>query len=311
MKNGIVVLGTIFIDIKGYPLGAYIPTGRNAGRVEEVHGGVARNVVEDIANLELRPTFISLVDGSDTGEAVIKKLGNHKVNTKYIRTSPDGMGIWLVIFDNTGDVSASISKRPDLSPIDDILDEYGDEIFRDCDSIALEFDMEKSTVKRVIEYANKYNKEIYALVSNMSIAIQRRDLLKHTGCFICNQQEAGIFFSENYDDKTPSEMQKLLREKVMLAGIRKMVVTLGSDGAVYADEKGDSGYVPAIKTDVIDTSGAGDSFFAGVCAGLTYGKSLKEACEIGTRLAASVIASGENVCPRFSPEEFGFDAPED
>ena len=38
---------------------------------------------------------------------------------------------------------------------------------------------------------------------------------------------------------------------------------------------------------------------------ITYNKTVGEACVIGTRLAASVIASRENVCPRFRPEEFG------
>lgn len=43
---GIVVIGAVFVDIKGYPLSTYIPGGRNAGRIEQVHGGVSRNVVE-------------------------------------------------------------------------------------------------------------------------------------------------------------------------------------------------------------------------------------------------------------------------
>ena len=55
---GIVVLGAVFVDIKGYPSDVYIPGGRNAGRVEQMHGGVSRNIVEDIANVELQPTFI-------------------------------------------------------------------------------------------------------------------------------------------------------------------------------------------------------------------------------------------------------------
>ncbi|MFR9098564.1 MAG: hypothetical protein ACLVI9_01575 [Anaerostipes hadrus] len=38
-------------------------------------------------------------------------------------------------FDHEGDVVASISKRPDHGPIEHILDEYGDEIFKDADSI--------------------------------------------------------------------------------------------------------------------------------------------------------------------------------
>ena len=193
----IVVMGAVFVDIKGYPLSSYIPGGRNAGRVVQVHGGVSRNIVEDIANVELRPTFVSLVDNTSAGADIVKKLQSHKVDTRYIRTTPDGMGMWLAIFDNTGDVTASISKRPDLSPIADILDEQGDEIFSQADSILLEIDMEKDIVKRTFALAEKYRKPVYAVVSNMSIAIERRDFLRSVHCFICNQQEAGILFSEN------------------------------------------------------------------------------------------------------------------
>ena len=105
---GIVVIGAVFVDIKGYPLSTYIPAGRNAGRIEQVHGGVSRNVAEDIANVELRPTFVGLVDDTGMGQDVIDKLDNHKVNTKYIQKVPDGMGTWLAIFDNDGDVHAAI-----------------------------------------------------------------------------------------------------------------------------------------------------------------------------------------------------------
>ena len=46
---------------------------------------------------------------------------------------------------------------------------------------------------------------------------------------------------------------------------------------------------------------------AGVAIGMTYGKTLAEACEIGAHLAASVIMTSENVCPRFQPAELGLD----
>lgn len=302
---GIVVLGAVFVDIKGYPLGQYIPGGRNEGRVLEVHGGVARNVVEDIANVELRPTFISLVDYSGTGLGVLEKLEKHKVDTRYMRKTPDGLGTWLAVFGADGDVVAQISKRPDLGPVLDILQEHGDEIFSQADSIALEFDMDKDIVKAVLRYAKKYGKEVYAVVSNMSIAAQRRDLLKDVGCMVCNVQEAGLLFSEDYDSLTPEEMVEEIAQKVAAAQIPRMVVTMGGDGAVYASQAGEKGYVPARKVHVVDTTGAGDSFFAGVAMGLTYGKTLREACEIGTRLAGAVICSKENVCPRFMPSEFG------
>ena len=58
---------------------------------------------------------------------------------------------------------------------------------------------------------------------------------------------------------------------------------------------------------MVNATGAGDAFCAGVVIGLTYGKSLPEAIEIGSQLAASVITSQENVCPRFMPRELGID----
>ena len=106
---GIVVIGTVFVDIKGFPDDVYSPTGRNAGRVETVHGGVGRKVAEDIANVELRPTLVSMVDDTAAGDEVLRKLRKHKVNTDYVVACPDGMGIWLAVFDNTGDLAGSIS----------------------------------------------------------------------------------------------------------------------------------------------------------------------------------------------------------
>ena len=304
---GIVVIGAVFVDVKGYPDGAFLPTGRNAGRVEQIHGGVGRNVVEDIANCELRPTFVSLVDETGTGSDVLRKLNSHKVNTDYIRSTRDGMGTWLAIFDNDGDVAASISKRPNLMPIAEILDQQGDEIFRDADSIIIEIDIDKEIVKRTFKLAEKYQKRVYAVVANMSIALERRDFLRSISCFVCNLQEAGILFTEDFSEKTPEEMVPILAGKVQAARIPGMIVTMGSQGAVYANLAGENGFCPARKVDVKDTTGAGDSFCAGAAIGLTYGKSLREACEIGTHLAASVIVTTENVCPRFLPRELGLD----
>ena len=306
---GIVIIGAVFVDIKGYPLSTYIPGGRNAGRVEQVHGGVCRNVAEDIANVELRPTFVSLVDDTGSGQDVIDKLAKHKVNTRYIEKVPDGMGTWLAVFDNDGDVCAAISKRPDTTPLTKLLEEKGDEIFADCDGIAFELDLEKATVKQILRYAKKYNKKVYAAISNMSIAMERRAFLQEIDCFVCNQQEAGLLFSDEYDHMAPEEMCRTLAANVHSANIPCMVVTMGGEGAVYARSDGESGVVPAKKVDVIDTTGAGDAFFAGTVIGLTYGKTLPEACEIGSRLAASVICTAENVCPRFRPLEFGLNIP--
>ena len=303
----IVVIGATFVDIKGFPTEVYVPTGRNVGYIEYIHGGVARNVVEDIANIELRPTFVGMVDDTPLGDDVIVKLKNHKVNTDYILKRPNGMGTWLAVFDNNGDVAGSISQRPDLLPLNGLLDEKGDEIFSQADSIVMEADLDKSTVKRVFQLAEKHQKKVYAVVSNMNLVAQRRDFLQKFDCFICNQLEAGILFADDYSEKSAVEICDIISEKVTRGNIPSMIVTLGAQGAVYADSKGNKGICPARKVHVKDTTGAGDAFCAGVTIGLTYGKSMEAAIEIGSYLAASVITSSENVCPRFLPREVGLD----
>lgn len=305
----IVVIGTAFVDIKGFPEGEYIPAGRNAGRVEYIHGGVARNVVEDIANMELRPTYLGIVDDTPLGAEVLQCLKNHKVNTDYVLTIPDGMGLWLAVFDHNGDVAGSISKRPDAYPILGVLEEHGDEIMSHAESVVIQVDLHKDIIKKTFELAEKYGVKAYALVSNMSIAVERRDFLQKFDCFICNEQEAGLLFLEDYSNTIPEEMEMILKDKVKRAKIPSMVVTLGAKGAVYADQQGNSGYCPARKIHVKDTTGAGDAFCAGVVSALTYGRDLAGAVEVGTLLAASVITTSENVCPRFQPEELGLTYP--
>ena len=223
------------------------------------------------------------------GEDVIRKLDRHKVNTKYMKKVKNGMGTWLAVFDHEGDVVASISKRPDHKPIEQILDEHGDEIFKDADSIVIEIDIDREIVKKTFHYAEKYKKKVYAIVSNMTIAIERRDFIRRTECFVCNQQEAGILFSEDYEEMSAEELSKVLSERIQSAKIPKMVVTMGGEGAVYADQNGESGVYPALKVDVVDTTGAGDSFTGALCYSLGSGADIKSSVELASVCAAKTV----------------------
>ena len=303
----IVVVGNVFVDFKGFPEGIYIPAGRNAGKVEIVHGGVGRNVAEDIANVELRPRFVSMVDNTAQGAEVLRNLQNHKVDTRFVSIVPDGMGIWLAVMDHNGDVVGSISKRPNMDPMLKLIREHGDEIFADATSVVIEVDIDKDVAKETFRFAEKYSIPTYALVANMSIALQRRDLIKRTACFICNLQEAGIFFADDFSYLAPEAMAAELKKRIVAAGLNSMVVTMGDEGAVWAEAAGGFGVCPSTQVQVCDTTGAGDAFCAGVSIGLSYGKDLAEACIIGTRLATATITVPESVCPRFLPQELGLE----
>ena len=301
----IVVVGCVFVDIKGYPSRTYIPGGRNAGKVRYVHGGVCRNVAEDLGNLGLEPVFLSLVEPTGAGEDVLIRLQEHGVDTRLMRKVPDGMGTWLAVFDNNNDVCASISHRPDLMPLLPLLQQAGNILFPAADSVLLELDLDEPVVEEIYRLKAKYGTRVYAAVSNINIALERRAFLQQTDCFVCNRQEAGVLFSVDFEGQEPEALARMLSRLVIGAEIPAIVVTLGADGAVWADLNEKFGTCPAQQVPVADTTGAGDAFFSGVAAGLTYGKTLPEACCIGIRLASSVICSLENTCPHFLPSEFG------
>ena len=303
----IVVVGNVFVDFKGFPEGAYLPAGRNAGRVEIVHGGVGRNVAEDIANVGIPPRFVSMVDNTAQGAEVLRNLQGRRVDTKYVSVVPDGMGIWLAVMDHTGDVVGSISKWPKMDAMLKQLEEQGDKIFEDATSLVIEIDIDQEVAEAACRFAEKHGVPVYALVANMSIALQRRDLIQKTSCFICNQQEAGIFFMADFSELGLAEMAEELQRRIQAAGLQAMVVTMGALGAVWAEADGQYGVCPAVPVQVCDTSGAGDAFCAGVSVGLSYGKSLQEACEIGSRLASATITVPESVCPCFRPQELGLE----
>lgn len=299
------VIGAVFVDIKGFPRDKYVPTGRNVGRVEYVHGGVARNVAEDIANIGMPCTYLGIVDDTPLGEAVVRRLEQHGVDTRYMLTVPDSMGTWLAVFDENGDLAGSISKRPDLMPILGLLNEKGDEIFSQLEAAVLEVDIDIELVEKVVELAKKHGTKLYGVVSNIMIARERMALLRSLECLICNQLESGVFFGGDYNACTREELRDILAEKIEQEQMHSMVVTMGENGAVFARCDGEKGMCCAHKVVVADTTGAGDSFCAGVTVGMTAGKTMLESLEMATTIAAAVIQSYDNVCPCYELNAFG------
>ena len=236
---------------------------------------------------------MSLVDKTGIGIDVKGRLERRGIHTGYMRSTDDGMGTWMAIFDRTGELCANISKRPNLLPIRDILVEHGDEIFTWADSVLLERDMEEEIAAETFRLAEKHGVPVYIVISNIELAMERMKYVRKAECFICNRLEAQTLLGEQVDN--PEAMLILMQKKKDSLGIKNLVVTMDVDGAAYLDEKGNAGICPAKKVKVVDTTGAGDAFFSGTAVGLTRGESLEDACRLGTEAASQVIGKPENV----------------
>ena len=293
---GTLVIGFVFVDIKGFSDGKYNPRGRNLGRVEFIHGGVSRNVAENIAGCGMPVTFASLIEDSAIGNDVVKRLNSRQVDTTAMRSvKANGIGQWMVILNENGDVAGEISCPPSVDALFDFMKDSGEELIAGCDNIVLEIDCSPELDELVIGLAKKYAKPVYTVVGNMSIILSRRDFLAALDCFICNESEAGRLFDADLSTHTPDEMLDVLRENFDSIGCRSMVITMGAKGAVYYDGKtGEAGHAKPIATKLVDSTGAGDAFLSGTVVGLSAGMQLSEAVNVGTLLAHRTIQTYES-----------------
>lgn len=297
--NPAVVIGTTFVDIKGFARGSYDPLGRNLGEVQLVHGGVGRNVVENFANVGMPVAYVGMLDNSAIGQDVERHLAEIGTDLRWMMRVPDrGIGMWLVILDEKGELAGSISKMPDITQLEGYLKEHGGEIVSQAEAVVLEVDLNETIAEMIIRLANKHGKDVYSIVGNMSVILARRDLMRQTKCFICNEVEAAKFFGESFSGLEREALLSRLPELAERAGLQSVVVTLGERGAAYYEkETGRAGWCPPCPTEVVDTTGAGDAFFSGTVMGLIRGNSLGDAAAYGARLASETISRNENSCP--------------
>ena len=285
-----LVIGAVFVDVKGFAREKYMPLERNVGDVQVVAGGVSRNVAENLTRLGLEPQFVSMVDDDGLGAQVRDGLAALGVDVRHVIPAPKGMGMWLAILDEKGDLAGSISRQPDYSALEDYLRRNGDAIMAGTDGVALDFDMSAEISELVTALAKKHGKPVYAIVGNMGVILRHPELLHDVACFICNEMEAGRLFRADLTELTPEEMLEALKRGSAVAGIPAMVITMGPKGAVYLDNRsGEFGFCPPLEVQVVDTTGAGDAFFSAAVAALMGGVPLSQAVQEGTKLAAKTL----------------------
>ena len=151
------------------------------------------------------------------------------------------------------------------------------------------------------------------IVSEQSDRFARivRPALKYCDYVVINEVEGSLATGLSALDENGRTSEAKLRricEGLFELGVGEQVVVHCPELSVSLDRAGHFAAVPSLELPagwIKGSVGAGDAFCAGAMTGLTYGLSLENAVQIGNTLAASVITSTDNVCPRFRPEEFG------
>ena len=255
-------------------------------------GGVARNVAENLARLGSPVSLLTLIGHDADGRALLEDLAAVGVGTRgVVRVPGRETASYLAILTPEGELALGLA---DMGLLDGLTPEFlraNDDrlataawVFADCNV----------TADLMAALADPQRRHGYRLaVDPVSVAKSAHlpDDLNGIDLLVLNRDEAAACLGRRgLAGLDPQESAAAL----LRAGAAAVVLTLGADGALAADQDGCS-RVAAPQAITVDVTGAGDSLIAAVLHALMSDEPLVAAVAIGCRAAALTVASPRSV----------------
>lgn len=120
------------------------------------------------------------------------------------------------------------------------------------------------------------------------------EVLRRCAPLVVNEHEAHGLLAQLQGRQAGADDEQVARA-IRRHGIGSVIITLGADGALVADDDGIT-RVPSVSVEVVDTTGAGDAFVGALGAALAAGADLRSAtgaaCQAGA--LATTAAGAQN-----------------
>ena len=240
-------------------------------------GGKAYNQAVAAARLGAPVMFIGAV-GDDPGGRLCRDVLVEEGITPLLQTVPgQNTAYACILTDRTGENRVTVSRGAAdlLSP--DFIWENEESIAR-CSHLLLGLECPLEATRAALELAKKHG--ILTILNPAPACALDMDFLRSFDLITPNQQEAAVLLGLD-GEAEPAQLAGLFSA----AGLETAVVTLGSQGSLLI-EKGEAFLCPALPVRAVDTTGAGDTFNAGLAVGLSRGLSLRESVELATNASA-------------------------
>jgi pseudouridine kinase len=298
-ERPVLVIGAAGVDIKARPQGPLRMKRSNVGVVRHSFGGVARNVAENLARLEVPTILLSAVGQDSSGDSMIAYTKQTGVDTSAILRLPDAhTGSYVAVLDAAGRLAVSISE---YDVIDAITPKYVQEhrsLFADAAMIAVDANLSPKTLASIFRWAKRYGVPVCADPTSQALAVKLIDYLPELTMIAPDAGEAAALCGLD-DPPSTSEAAIETAQCLVSRGVKIAIVTLGDQGLAYADSGG-AGHIAALRTRVVDTTGAGDALTAAVIFGLVNEMPLDEAVRLGVSAAALTLRTRETVAKDLS-----------
>ena len=301
MSPGVLVVGASGLDVIGRAQAPLRPGTSNPGEIRVSHGGVARNVSENLARLGMEVTLLTAVGDDDAGRQVLDHAAQAGVDVAQALVVPGGRtGAYLALLDEQGAKHLALDDMRVVESITaEFLENRGD-LFDQAQAVFLDANLPPPALEAAVALARRAGVPIAADPTSVALGTRLVPHLADLWLITPNEDEAEAL--------TPHDVPHTDRHRGLDAarhlvsrGVQIAMVTMAEFGVAYATAEV-SGHIPAVRTDIVDPTGAGDAQTAAIVFGLLNDIPLDEAVRLGVSAAAVTLRHRGSVVPSLSLE---------
>jgi len=297
----VLVIGSAGLDVKGRPSGQLKPGTSNLGQVRNSIGGVARNIAENLARLEVDTVLLTAVGDDVEGRRVLEHCEANSIDCTHVRVMEGARtATYLALLKADGDLDMAIGDFEIIQWLDSDYLRGHEGLIAEADMVVIDATLSVPTLVTLFELAEKYSVRVCADPTTPLLASRLCPYIGQLHLVVPNAAETTALCGLSnpaHDRETAIEAARHL----VSLGAYIAVVTLGDMGLAYADGSG-GGFIRAVHTHVVDSTGAGDALTGAVIFGLLNDVPLDEAMRLGVTAASLTLQSAETVLPNLSQE---------
>ncbi|NLZ75239.1 MAG: hypothetical protein GX914_01900 [Erysipelotrichia bacterium] len=284
-KEYVLGIGAANIDINGRSNQPIILHDSNPGFMSISAGGVTRNVLENLARIGYPCKIITAIGDDNNGKFIKKYSTEAGIDFSYALTVKNkNSSSYLCILNESGDMYISLS---DMHIINNITVDYlkkVEEVILNAKIITIDPCLSEEVLDFICKKHSK-DKEIFCDPVSSAYAKRIKKYLPYIHTIKPNELELAVLT----DYPTHTKQEKIKACKILIEkGVKRVFVSLGKEGCLYYDNLGNCLTKSFNEVEMINASGAGDSFMAGVIYSYVNDFDIEKTLDFA--LAAGIVA---------------------
>jgi pseudouridine kinase len=297
----VLVIGSACMDIVGVLKGELQPGTSNPAQIRSSFGGVARNVAENLSRLGQPVNLLTVVGEDQNGELLLKTIAEAGVNVDAVcRTAQHPTGTYLGMVNKEGELQAALDDLRIMSLLTPDYVRQQERLFREASLLFVDANLPKETLQAAMSLAKAAKLPVCADPTSAALAGKLKPYLKRLSLITPNSAEAAVLTDGAFN--TTRRREALQAAKHLVShGVGIVIVAMAAFGVCYATSE-TSGHIPAIRTEIVDPTGAGDAMTAAVLFALLNEIELDDAVRLGVSAASLTLRYRGAVLPGLSLE---------